>query len=205
MTHGNRVAFWGLLPVGMAWWLVRIAVKLPMVIIGFVVMPLMWRYRTTPLDELPFWALPFANPEDWCGGHLKYADSIPDWWAKREGNRNFWTFYKYHAIRNPADGLRNFKHWQLWIDKDKVEYWTPQYMEHYDIWFNDEPGVRGYIVRQGIWYGAKVQWVRDDGYTEFRIGFRVQPRDAHHELPLSSARRHLGASFASKFILNRDL
>lgn len=193
-------------PFWVARWVLQLALKLPLAFLGLLVMPLMYKYRYTDIDMLPLWAVPFANPEDWHGGHKNYDGSVPPWFQKKmEGSSEFWQFYKYHAIRNPADGLRNFSFLQLQIKKDKVRYWTPKYYEHYDPWYDDIPGVRGYIAWQGIHAGLKIQWIRENSYSEIKWGFRVEPRDAHHELAEDSTRRHYGASMATKFILNRDL
>ena len=199
-----------LLPPGMIlWWLVQIAVKLPTVLLGFLVVPFLYRKRYTPLRDMPWWSKPWANPEDWYGGLLKNTDSLPKWWKKRMGD-GFWAFYKYHAIRNPADGLRNFPKWNLRVSKHMVHYWTPKYYDHYDPWYvrREDPdftGVIGYAAWSSVWLGVKVQWYRKESYSEFKFGFRVEPRDAHHDLHPSSARAKLGASFASKLIPNRKL
>ena len=195
-----------LLPAWVARWALQIALKLPLFILGLFVMPAMYQYRYTPLNELKWYQRMFANPEDWHGGFLNYEGSVPPWFKKKmSGSSEFWQFYKYHAIRNPSDGLRNYPSLQLQIDKDRVQYWTPEYMEHYDPWYSRTPKVRGYIAWQGIYMGFKVQWVREKAYTELKWGFRVEPRDAHEELAENSARRALGASMSNKFIINREL
>lgn len=178
-------------------WAVSIAFKLPTAVAGWFVVPFLYKYRYTDIDMMPIWSIPWVNPEDWHGGFLNYDGSLPTWWKNREGD-DFKSFYKYHARRNPADGLRNFAWLQLWIDKDKVWYWTPKFMEHYSPWWDRKPGWRGYIAGQGPYVGFKIQWVRKDTYSEVKFGFRVEPNDAKRELPDSSARKALGASFASK-------
>ena len=182
---------------GIVWWIFNLVLKLLVLIPGYFVVPILWRYRHTHIVDMPWWSMPWVNPEDWNGGFLGNIDSLPVWWKSREGN-DFWAFYKYHARRNPADGLRNFKWLQLWIDKDKVYYWTPKYFNHYEVWYERTPGWRGYIAGQKFWVGIKIQWVRKKSYSEVKLGFRVEPADAKRELPDSSARKHLGASMASK-------
>ena len=196
-----------LLPPGMLlWWAIYLAVfKLPTWAAGFFVVPFLYQKRYTPLKDMPKLSLPWINPEDWHGGFKNYDGSVPPWYIKKMGKDNFWTFYRYHAMRNPADGLRNFEDLNLWINKDMVHYWTPKYFDHYEPWHDRTPGVRGYLAWQSIWLGVKVQWVREKSYTEFKFGWRVEPRDAHHELDQNSARRHLGASFATKLVLRREL
>ena len=197
-------AKWLILPwAWVLWWVFQAAVKLPTMILGLLVVPALYKYRYTDLQNMPAWSKPWVNPEDWTGGVLGNKDALPDWWIKENGN-GFWSFYKYHAIRNPADGLRNFPKWNLQISPRMVEYWTPEFHNHYEPWFIKKPGVYGYIAWQGIWCGAKLQWIRENTYTEIKIGFRVEPRDKHFPLPPNSARRILGASFASKFIPARE-
>ena len=191
------------LPFAPIWWFYQLLLKIPTALLGLFVVPFLWRYRYTQLDMLPFWAIPWANPEDWHGGTENYDGSLPHWWKIREGDGK-WAFYKYHAIRNPADGLRNFEKLNLKINKDSVYYWTPTYYRHYEPWHVKKPALIGYVAGQNVWVGVKLQWIRSKTYSELKFGFRVEPADAHHELAPDSARRLLGASFASKLILNRE-
>lgn len=187
-------------------WAASIAVKAPTWALGFFVVPFLWRYRYTELDNLPLWAIPWANPEDWHGGFKNYDGSIPTWYRERMKDRpEWWQFYRYHAMRNPADGLRNIEWLQLWIKKEKVWYWTPKFMTHYEPWWDRTPGWRGYVAGQGPYVGFKIQWVRKKTYSEIKFGFRVEPNDAKRDLPDTSARKHLGASFASKIKWNSDI
>jgi hypothetical protein len=199
------------IPGGILWWLVQAALKLIVLIPGLAIVPVLYRYRFTDIKDMPWWSLPWVNPEDWHGGFKNYDGSLPTWWMKKERSPgepygdSLYSFWRYHARRNPSDGLRNFKWLQLWIDKKKVWYWTPELMEHYEPWYDRTPGWRGYIAGQGFWWGLKIQWVRDKSYSELKLGFRVEPRDAVYELKETSARRYLGASFASKLIFHREL
>lgn len=192
----------------LAWvlmWIPQMALKLVFMAIGLVVMPAMFKLRKVPLKDLKWYQRMFANPEDWKGGVLDYEDSIPDWWATKNG-RDMKSFYRYHAIRNPADGLRNYKWLQLHIDQNKVEYRTPKYYRYYEPWhIGPKPGVYWYIAWQGIYAGLKVLWIEEDKYSEFKFGFRVEPRDSREPLKDPSARKELGASFASKLRWRRPL
>ena len=117
----------------------------------------------------------------------------------------FWAFYKYHAIRNPADGIRNFDWLNLDIEPDKVRYVTWNLQKFYEPWYIKEPGVYGYAAWQGVWLGIKVIWIRETSYSEIKFGFRVEPGDAHGNLDPNGSRAIDGGSFASKVILNREL
>ena len=102
----TKVLLW--LPVWILMWTLQVAVKLPMALLGYVVMPLMYRKRNTPLALLKWYEKLFANPEDWHGGFLQYEGSVPPWYKARHADKSeFYQFYRYHAVRNPADGLRN--------------------------------------------------------------------------------------------------
>ena len=189
------------LPLWILYWLVQVAIKVPFVLLGLIVHRGMFYDRYTHINALPKWKRLFANPEAWHGGHLGYEGSLPSWWRKRmemEGRSQYYAYYRYHAIRNPADGLRNIKWLQLWIEKDKVKYYTPKYLRYYEPWYMDKPGVYWYIAWQGNYAGLKVLWVEEEKFTEFKWGFRVEPRDAEEEIAEDSTRKHFGASFASK-------
>lgn len=193
------------LPIWILWWLVQMAIKIPFAIMGLWMMRVMYYDRYTHINALPWYKKIFANPEDWRGGFKDYEGSVPTWYIEKMGGDSYRTFWRYHAIRNPADGLRNIKWLQLWIEKDKVKYWTPKYFDRYEPWADRTPGWRFYIAWQGFYAGLKLQWVREKTYSEIKLGFRVEPRDAHHELPESSVRKVLGASMASKVTWSRPV
>lgn len=193
------------LPLWILMWLVQLVFKLPMWALGFAVMPLMYQKRYTPLDQLKWYQKLFANPEDWQGGHLNYSGSVPTWYRNKFPDKSeFYQFYRYHAVRNPADGLRNIKWLQLWIEPEKVRFKTPLYLKHYEAWYHDAPGVYWYVAWQGVYAGLKVLWVEKDKYTEFKFGFRVTPADCEG-LSDTSARKALGASMASKLRWRRPI
>lgn len=193
------------LPIWILMWVVQLAFKLPMWALGFIAMRFMYKKRYTPLGQLKWYQKLFANPEDWHDGFLQYDGSVPPWFKKRYAEKSeFYQFYRYHAVRNPADGLRNIKWLQLWIVPEKVRFKTNLYLEHYEPWFVDVPGVYWYIAWQGAHAGLKVLWIEKDKYTEFKFGFRVTPHDTEG-LKETSARRFLGASMASKLRWRRPL
>lgn len=191
------------LPSQLIFWGLQMAVKTVVAALGLVVVPFLYRYRWDDIKATPSWAKPWVNPEDWTGGRQGYAGSLPTWWTAGNGDGRY-SFWKYHAVRNPADGLRNFPKWNLQINPDKVYYWTPEYFRFYEPWHIKKPGVYGYVCWQTVWLGVKVQWIRKETYSEFKLGFRVEPSDAHGHLDPNGSRAKDGASFASKLILNRD-
>ena len=194
------------LPSMLIWWGVQVAIKIPTALLGLVVVPFMYRYRNTDMRWVPSYFRPWVNPEDWTGGIRGNVGSIPDWWRSGMGDGK-WSFYKYHAIRNPADGLRNYKWLNLRINPDKVHYITDKYRQHYAPWYravgDERRRIQWYICWQTVWLSVLVQWIRDSHYTELYLGTRIEPGDAHGHLDPKGSRAINGASFASKLILNR--
>ena len=188
------------LPFAPIWWGYQMAIKATVAALGLLVVPFMYRWRNE--KEIPSIFRPWQNPEDWVGGTVGNAGSLPEWWKTREGDGR-WSFYKYHAIRNPADGLRNYKWLNLQINPDKVYYLTDKLRQHYEPWSPRASKFQWYICWQNVWCGVKVQWIREKTYTEFKLGTRVVPWDAVEGPDPNGSRALHGASFASKFIPNR--
>lgn len=184
-------------------WAWQIALKIPTALLGLGMVAVAHRYRDTPLQELPFWIKPWANPEDWLGGVRNYKGSLPEWWIRREGGDGFKEFWWYHAIRNPADGLRNYPALQCWIYPEKIHYKTNEYQRYYAPWYIGKPGFWWHITWQGWWLGFELLWIHDEElHTNIKFGMKLVPSDAHDFDP-STARGQLGASFASKVKIKR--
>lgn len=194
------------LPSMLILWALQITLKAVVAFLGLFVVPFMYRYKDTHMRWVPSIFRPWLNPEDWTGGIAGNVGSIPDWWRTRMGDGK-WSFYKYHAIRNPADGLRNYKWLNLQINPDKIYYVTDKPRQFYEPWYraagDERKRVQWYLCWQNVWLGLKVQWIRQETYTEFKLGFRIEPWDTQGGLDPSGSRAIHGASFASKFILNR--
>ena len=191
------------LPLFVPLWARNIILKAILTITGLVVMPFMYRYRNTPHNLLPKLALLYANPEDWHEGILNYPGSVPRWYHRKwEGKSEFYKFYRYHAIRNPADGLRNFEWTQLKIDTTKAKYWTPAYMRSYEA-RHARPSDRivGHITWQGWHCGMKWLFLGKKKYVEFKFGFRIEPGDVVNGLSDTSVRKKIGASMATKLLV----
>ena len=107
-------------PVFVLVWILFIAIKLPTMLLGLLVVPLLYRYRHRPFHEVPKVFLPWLNPEDWNDGHRGTPESLPQWWMNQEG-AGFKCWYDYHAKRNPAKGLRNFESIDLDFNPELVE------------------------------------------------------------------------------------
>jgi len=144
------------LPVFILMWALYLAIKIPTWALGFVVVPFLYRWRFTHYERLPWWTRPWANPEDW-EGHGNGAGSLPLWWLNKHGV-NFKSFYRYHAIRNPANGLRSFEWLDLDVTPDLIRYRTSMVLNRY------EPDVLRKNALRTAWYFA---------WQGFRAGFKV--------------------------------
>jgi hypothetical protein len=194
------------LPLFVAVWALFLAVKVPTLVAGLFAVPLLFRWRHVDYVQLPWWSRPWANPEDWQGGvHGVAGASLPQWWIDREG-AGFWSFYRYHALRNPANGLRSFELLDLDVEQERVRYWTPRYLAFYEPWYvrplKHGPRTYGYIAWQGVRAGAKLvhHW-NDERHLLLKIGWRVEPRDAHEQPRQPELAED--ASFATKLVLWR--
>jgi hypothetical protein len=181
-------------------WALVIPVKALTALLGFLVTPITYRYRDTDFKDVPRALRPWTNPEDWKGGWLDYPGSLPTWWQVSEGS-GFKAFYKYHAIRNPANGLRNFSAFSLDVVKEKVCYTTPRYFKDYEPQDIKAAGLKS--ARYWAWQGWKAgfQYVRvwnDTRYTVIKLGWRVQPSDAEDGPWFAK-----DAGFAGKVLLYR--
>jgi hypothetical protein len=187
-------------------WIINILIKLPTMLLGFFIIPILYLYRHREFDDVPKIFLPWQNPEDWKGCLKGTEHSIPQWWVNEMGT-GFWAFYKYHAIRNPANGLRNFDFIDLDLEQDKIYYWTPRYLQSYEPNYMTKNGVKsaGYVCWQGWMAGVKFVHVWNaERHFVFKFGWRVEPRDAIDGYKETSQRWHDGAGFASKFLPYRE-
>ena len=195
-------------PIFLLMWIINIGIKIPTILLGFLMVALLYKYRKRPFDEVPKVFLPWQNPEDWNDRMYGTENSLPEWWVKRMGGDGFWPFYKYHAIRNPANGLRNFDFIDLDLKEGEIEYWTPEYLRHYAPWFKDVEHNKTYIyvAWQGWKAGIDIMHIwNSERYFTFIFGWRVCPRDAVEGYDEKSHRWKLGAGFASKFLPYRKM
>ena len=166
------------LPIFIMIWLVMIAIKICWIPTGWIAIPFLWKYRYTSYSRLPKWTKPWANLEDWTGQPNHHMASLPKWWVLKHGI-GFWSFYRYHAGRNGADGIRSFKLLDLNLFDGNIKYVTPFYMDRYepiDMRKADKRGV-GYFCWQGWQAGMKWLWIwSDTHHASIKIGWRVEPR-----------------------------
>jgi len=187
-------------PVFVTIWAAYLLVKIPTALSGFLVVPFLWKYRDTDYLNLPYWTKPWANPEDWDGGPSSYESSLPKWWVDTRG-KDLKAFYQYHAIRNPANGLRSFEFMDLDIDPKKVEFRTNKEFVRYEpntlrAW---DMKLSWYFAWQGWRAGMKFIYIwNDERHAVIKFGWRVEPSDA--KATDTEVMGLADASFASKVL-----
>lgn len=186
-------------------WIPMLLLTGVLTLLGYIVVPILWRYRNTPFKDLPAWTKPWSNPEDWHEGILGYEGSLPTWWIEREGY-SFKSFFQYHARRNSADGIRNFSFFTVPVKdvyKD-IQYRTNEYQKSYSPWWINRdgrrPGVYWYWCWVGIYGHFGLAWIwkkpHDDGaeWTQLNWGWKVYPNDKNG-IDENSVRYKTGATF----------
>ena len=191
------------LPIFILMWAIFLAIKIPVVILGLVVVPLMYVHRLTNYVDLPWWTRPWANPEDWHGQVNTHSNSLPKWWVLKEGV-SMKSFYQYHAIRNPANGLRSIELLDLDVTPDLVRFKTNRKMGRYEPrpMRLSEIDTAWYFAWQGFRAGFKIVHIwNDERHLVIKFGWRVEPRDA---LDKEVTELKKDASFATKFLFYRE-
>jgi hypothetical protein len=174
-------------------------------LLGLVFNPIMYYYRNTPLNEIPWYLIWLANPEDQFGGYPGFEDSLPAFWKRRmvaEGWSLRYAHWFYVSVRNPADGLRNFKFLQVVPKPDKIKYVTNRYLRHYEPRALENGETAYYFCWQGFSLGMHIVHVwSDERYLTFKWGFRIHPADTvPGVIDPKGTRAMLGASMATKFL-----
>ncbi len=193
------------LPIFILMWVAMMAIKIPTALSGFFMIPLLYRYRSTHYSFLPWWTRPWANPEDWHG-RGNGNNSLPLWWVNSRGN-TFKAFYRYHAIRNPANGLRSFEILDLDIIPDKVRFIRSKNYsgERYDIHLFRKANINTvwFFAWQGFRAGFElIHLWNDERHLNIKFGWRIEPSDAASDVTFDIGLED--ASFASKFLFYRE-
>lgn len=187
--------------------LLHTLISLPFEIVGLAVVAYIYRYRDVDLAHMKTlhkWAMPWVNPEDWTGGWrgFKPGDNcVPA--DMREEFSGFWGFYRYHALRNRAHGLRNYSWYNAKMKEGEIEYVTPDYCKAYSDWWlfknrDLKPGSRFWFVSwQGFYCSYKyIRYFSFRGklyYIHWQAGWRIKPVDAEEGYKESSMRWKYGA------------
>lgn len=210
-TNTKWLHFLVRLPLFILVWLAVMAVKATVLILGFVMVALLYKYRSVPFDQVPKVFTPWKNPEDWVDGPMGGPESQPRWWIKRMGGTSFWSFYKYHAIRNPANGLRNYSMFVIdYKNATKYKYICSDYRSGWGVWewkhqTPEKPRTWWYVVWYRFQLGVEFKHIwNDERYFVFKFGWRITPTDVVDGLPDTSVRKKVGSGFASKFLPYRE-
>lgn len=166
---------------------------MPFKIAGWFVVPFLWKYRNSDLAFMQQHhpRLMFAvNPEDWVGGwrgHKPGSGGIPsDLWDKFPPESRL-AFWRYHALRNAAKGLRVRDGFFLELDADKIGFSTNEVLKTYQDWWLfkyrvPESGSKWWHV---TWQDGRIGWryIRYFGfrgelyYIHGKAGWRIGPYD----------------------------
>jgi hypothetical protein len=149
--------------------------KIPVIVAGLFVVPFMYRLRAVPAQNMPAKYRPWLNPEDWTGGYREFPPEYgcvpPDLQERYSG---LWGFWKYHALRNGGDGLRNYDWHVARYEEDAMSFRYHKY---------------GYYVEQGI-YGS---WMWSFTRVKIKFGWRMKPTDSLNGYNPNSIRWVYGA------------
>lgn len=211
------------LPIFILIWICFILLKAAVVLLGLAVVPVLYRYRHVSFADVPKVFTPWLNPEDWNDGHRGTDKSLPKWWidepvsdigitvfgkdvvfrkAREHRGFGFGSWYHYHAIRNPANGLRNIEWLDLDIDPAKVKYYSPDYRLRYEPVSMRKDGAKTawYVAWQGWQAGMKYVHVwNDKRHFVMKMGWRIEPKDK--TVPIDPAGTRVDdAGFATKLL-----
>jgi hypothetical protein len=190
-------------------WGVMIAIKAPVALLGFLMVALLAKHRYKAREDVPRIYTPWLNPEDWNDGPMGTSSSLPKWWVNREGD-DFKAFYRYHAIRNPANGLRNFPSLLVNLKEgnEDIRFITPEYFDSYSPWWlaQNHPTVKSawYLCWKGWKLGFKyIRMWNPERHTVIKLGWRVEPMDKVIGPDKAGQKYGGGAGFATKVLLWR--
>lgn len=210
-TNSSWPAFVGRLPLFLAAWVVAFTTKAVVALLGLVMVALLYRYRKVPFDQVPKVFTPWKNPEDWNDKPMGTAESLPAWWIKRRGGAGFVDWWKYHAIRNPANGLRNFPFFSIpYENAPKYKYICSDYRTGWGVWeWKHRTGTKPSTWWYLTWYKGQLGFLfvhvwNGERYFVAKLGWRITPTDVVDGLPDSSVRKKVGSGFASKLLPWRE-
>jgi len=194
---------WIKIPLFISLWVGFLFIKIPTIILGITIIPYIYKYRQveydTFMEKYPGFR-PWVNPEDWEGGYRTYRNSLPRWWVNSKGD-GFKSFWHYHAIRNPANGLRGVEWLDLDIKPEEVKFKTNTDIRYYEpntVRANEEKTV-WYLAWQGWQAGFKLIHIwSEERHLVIKFGWRVEPSDATEETVSDMGIED--ASFASKIL-----
>ena len=174
-------------------------------IIGWFIVPFLYKYRRVPLEtmmrEHPR-LMPWVNPEDWTSGWRGFPatyDCIPKDLQDTFSGRFGW--WRYHALRNGAKGLRLKPKYSLTLDADSIRtiVSTVTIQVYSDWWIfkylTPRPGsVWWFAACQDGHYGfRRLRYFRAFGklrYMETKLGWRIFPTDKNGPIKDSGRWRH---------------
>lgn len=181
-----------MIPVALLTWLLDIAVEgclwlVGMPVVGWLSYRANWRlqhswlFNRDLLQWAPSWAFLWGNLENGVTGPDWYALENPKWSQR-------WRAFVWSAWRNPTCNLRFIKPFGFLIDPAKVHY-VGNCMDP-DASFKAQPGTYWYFAWHGLYTGF---WLIYRGW-QFRIGWKVIPKDIHGLAPDDYRRKGCGTA-----------
>jgi hypothetical protein len=148
----------------------------------------MYSLKVLPYKVAGWFVVPFL----W-----KYRNSDLAFMQKFDGAFGFW---RYHALRNGAKGLRLRPEFVLKLDAAKIGFVTNEIVPHYQdwwLWKNRFPNYGGkwwHVTWQDNCYGFRyIKYFRFRGklrYVESKLGWRIGPYDKHGPIENSGRWAH---------------
>lgn len=167
------------IPVSVILWLARLAVFLPLAIIGIPIVCILaragWcepifsaRFNRTVLQWRTRWLFwLYSNCEDGIDG-LRGGDPAQQWWAdKTRGMTSQKRIFKWSALRNPVNNLRYVPFINPKFHSDRIRFVG---LDH-----EMQDGEGGwFFIWQGLYSGFRFETAR----WRFWMGWKFRPEDA---------------------------
>jgi len=177
------------------WSFLFFGLRLPLIILGFLAIPIAYPFRTD--NHLPKWAWIWDNDQDGIYG--------PHWFHK--GNENFRSCWLWSAVRNPVNNMR------FAIGLNREDGFDDSYM------FGDE-GIptpkKARIFKRATWHLTLIRvgwlWHMSFWYIKplsnlkhfrIRIGWKCTP-DWVHDINISKPETLKYSGITFQFMPNRD-
>lgn len=168
-----------LYPVHVLAWILRMGVVLPLWVLGFPIclylaLTRSWSLQFSPyfgremLLWTPRWAWLWNSFEDGVTGNIKWNVKHVDWpvWLRA---------FVWCAWRNPVNGLRFVYPFGIRVDPERIRARSNCPNSPQDDWTGDR--VLWSYVWQGPFAGFWIRWPWRSGHAQFRIGWKLLPRD----------------------------
>jgi len=150
-------------------WPLYILIRIPLIILGLIITPInIWYYEAK--GKWLFWL--WGNDEN----------GLSDTFYTDKYGHNFWTYYKWLALRNPANNMRFAKYLNCYLP-DVSEY---GFYGASNVWVKKSEGFDGKFKYSYMWakegsryytlFFMAFAW-SNEKYFELKLGHKVYPED----------------------------